>query len=75
VEDRRGLSLPPDVEGFRTRRINLTFRHVPPRDVVPFARLAPEAREDVRGYVETLAASSSFFRAALDAERRTSDQA
>jgi alkylated DNA repair dioxygenase AlkB len=67
VEDKRGLDLPPRVDGFRTRRINLTFRFVPPADIVPFARLGAEAREDVRGYVEALSARAPFWRDALAA--------
>lgn len=67
VEDRQRLDLAPRVEGFRTRRINLTFRYVPEADVVPFSALSPAAREDVRGYVATLAGSSAHWRAALQA--------
>lgn len=66
VEDRQGISLPPAIEGFRTRRINLTFRYVPDRDVVAFAQLGERARDDVRDYVAELARHSSFYRAALD---------
>jgi alkylated DNA repair dioxygenase AlkB len=65
VEDRGDLDLPPRIDGFRTRRVNLTFRFVPDRDVVPFHRLAPAAREDVRGYVEELARHSPHFARAL----------
>lgn len=65
VDRRQKVSLPPDIEGFRTRRINFTFRFVPREHVIPFAKLGAEAREDVRGYVEALAQSSEFFRAAL----------
>jgi hypothetical protein len=36
---------------------------------VPFAALSPEARDDVRDYVATLAASSGFFAQALASER------
>jgi len=65
VEDRQDLALPPHIDGFRTRRVNLTFRFVPDRDVVPFHRLAARARDDVRDYVTTLAAHSAHFRRAL----------
>lgn len=65
VEDRAHLELPPAIDGFRTRRVNLTFRFVPDRDVVPFHRLGAEAREDVRGYVEELARHSPYFQRAL----------
>ncbi len=62
VEDKGALDLAPMVEGFRTRRINLTLRYVPPRDIVPFARLGAQARADVRGYVEALAEGSGWWR-------------
>ncbi len=66
VDDKRGLSLPPAIAGFRTRRVNLTFRYVPDEYVVPFAKLSPAARDDVRDYVATLAESSAFWRAQRD---------
>lgn len=50
-----------EIENFETRRINLTFRYVPTEHVTPFRRLSPEAQEDVRGYMQKLAAHSSFF--------------
>ncbi len=65
VENKHDHDLPPKIEGFRTRRVNFTFRYVPDEHVVPFARLAPAAREDVRDYVATLAQSSRFFADAL----------
>jgi alkylated DNA repair dioxygenase AlkB len=65
VDDRKKLELPPAIPGFRTRRVNFTFRHVPAAHVVPLARLGEQAREDVRGYVEELAGGSTFWREAL----------
>ncbi|MEZ4360830.1 MAG: alpha-ketoglutarate-dependent dioxygenase AlkB [Kofleriaceae bacterium] len=69
VEAKRDLSLGPAIDGFRTRRINLTLRHVPERDVVAFAELPDAARRDVREYVAELAAHSHFFARALASER------
>ena len=69
VDDKLHLDLPPAIEGFRTRRVNFTFRYVPDEHVVPFAALPPEARDDVRDYVATLAAGSPFFAQALASER------
>jgi hypothetical protein len=63
VEDKLALSLPPAIDGFRTRRVNFTFRYVPDEHVVPFAALPAAAREDVREYVATLAQSSAFWAA------------
>jgi alkylated DNA repair dioxygenase AlkB len=75
VDDKRALDLPPRVDGFRTRRVNFTFRYVPDEHVVPFAALPAAARDDVRGYVRELAASSTFFAAALaDDEKRTAER-
>jgi alkylated DNA repair dioxygenase AlkB len=61
VEDKRGLDLPPRVPGFRTRRINLTFRYVPEAHIVDYAALRPAARADVAGYVRELAEHSPFW--------------
>ncbi len=71
VDDKQHLSLPPPIDGFRTRRVNFTFRYVPDEHVVPFARLSPAARDDVRDYVATLATHSRFFADALASESRT----
>jgi DNA oxidative demethylase len=65
VDRRNGIELPPSIEGFRTRRINFTFRYVPAAHVAPFERLKPSAQSAVRGYVEELARSSEFFATAL----------
>jgi len=65
VDDKAGITLEPRIDGFRTRRINLTFRYVPEADVVPFARLSERARGDVREYVVELARHSPFFKKAL----------
>jgi alkylated DNA repair dioxygenase AlkB len=69
VDDKQELDLPPAIDGFRTRRVNFTFRYVPDEHVVPFAELPPAARDDIRDYVATLAASSPFFAQALASER------
>lgn len=65
VDTRAGHLLAPELPDFKTRRINLTFRYVPDAHVTPYARLSPEAREDVRPYMETLAQHSAFFRKEL----------
>jgi alkylated DNA repair dioxygenase AlkB len=72
VDGRGAPNLGPEVPDFRTRRINLTFRHVPPAHVSPFASRGAAAREAVRPYVETLARHSTFFADALAAEGRVS---
>jgi alkylated DNA repair protein (DNA oxidative demethylase) len=65
VDKKLGVELPPAIDGFRTRRINFTFRYVPDDHVVRFQDLGAEARADVAPYVEELARSSAFFRAEL----------
>ena len=65
VDNKHELDLPPAIEGFRTRRINFTFRYVPDEHVTPFAQLPAAARDDVRDYVATLAESSAFWKRAL----------
>jgi alkylated DNA repair dioxygenase AlkB len=65
VDRRAKIELPPRVEGFRTRRINFTFRYVPDQHVVPFAKLGAGARRDVEDYVATLAESTTFWKRAL----------
>jgi alkylated DNA repair dioxygenase AlkB len=59
------LDLPPHINGFRTRRVNFTFRFVPRAHIVPFSALDEPARSDVRPYVEELARHSRFFESAL----------
>jgi len=65
VDDKHDLDLPPKIAGFRTRRINLTFRYVPDEHVVAYRDLPPRERDDVRDYVTTLARSSAFFAEAV----------
>jgi hypothetical protein len=67
VDTRSGIELPPAIDGFRSRRVNFTFRYVPDAHVTPFARLSPIARADVEDYVTELARYSPFFAAALAA--------
>lgn len=66
VDRRDGVSLPPELPDFRTRRVNFTFRYVPDADVIPFAALSARSREKVEPYVRELAERSPFFRRALD---------
>lgn len=65
-EDQHHFDLP--VEGFRIRRVNLTLRYVPDANIVRFAEMSELAREEVRGYVQTLAEHSPFFARELAGE-------
>lgn len=67
VDRRDGHRFKLDVEGFETRRVNLTFRYVPEAHVAPYARLSAEDASDVRGYMETLAVRAPFFASELAA--------
>ncbi len=66
VDRKLRCEFPPAVEGFRTRRINFTFRYVPDDHVVPFERLSAEKQADIVPYVRELAARSPFFARALE---------
>lgn len=68
VDTRAGEQFQLQVSDFETRRVNLTFRYVPDRDVVPFAQLPAPSRDDVRGYMQTLAEHSEFFARELASE-------
>jgi alkylated DNA repair dioxygenase AlkB len=59
--EKTDATIGPAIEGFRTRRVNLTFRYVPDAHVVPFSELAPAARAHVRAYVQELARYSDFW--------------
>ena len=61
VDHREGRRFALNVTDFQTRRVNFTFRYVPDEHVVPAARLSPQARGDVDGYLAELAQHSSFF--------------
>jgi alkylated DNA repair dioxygenase AlkB len=61
VDDKGKLDLPPAIDGFRTRRVNFTFRYVPDEHVVAYGKLPPRAREDVREYVERLAKHAPYW--------------
>jgi len=69
VDRKLGAEFPPTIEGFHTRRINLTFRYVPPAHVTPFARLSEPTKQDILPYVEELARHSRFFARALTSSR------
>ncbi len=65
VEDKRDENLGPDIPGFRTRRINFTFRYVPEEHIFPWRSLPLPLQEDTREYVRELANHSSFYRQLL----------
>lgn len=66
VDHKKGLNLPPEIEGFSTRRINLTFRYVPDEHIYDLSELPKEKVEDILPYITQLAKESKFFRDQLD---------
>jgi len=66
VETKGGPELPSiQIPNFETRRLNLTFRFVPPEHIHPAADLPKPAQEDILCYVRELAQTSSFWCAQL----------
>jgi DNA oxidative demethylase len=61
VDRREGHLFPLNVDDFEARRVNFTFRYVPDRHIVPYAKLSQEAARDVKDYMKQLARHSSFF--------------
>jgi alkylated DNA repair dioxygenase AlkB len=61
VDKKMGVELPLEIENFKVRRINFTFRYVPKKDWVKFKDLPVGLKEDVTPYVEELAKYSPFF--------------
>lgn len=70
VDRRTGAHIEVYTPGFDTRRVNLTFRFVPPEHVHPWHELPDTAKEDTRRYVVALAEHSEHWRHALQAGAR-----
>jgi alkylated DNA repair dioxygenase AlkB len=70
VEKKYTGTFPSQVTRFKTRRVNFTFRFVPPQDIVPYSNLPAKAAEDVEEYMKELAKNSRFFARALKARGR-----
>ncbi len=65
VDDKTGWRLKSPVQGFETRRLNLTFRYVPREHWVDYKDLPAELAQDVRPYMQELAMHSDHFKKAL----------
>jgi DNA oxidative demethylase len=65
VENKRQEELGPVIEGFKTRRINFTFRYVPEEHILDFNQLPLHLQQDIRPYVEKLSQSSDFYKKLL----------
>lgn len=63
VTKAQGPSLPPiSIEGFETRRINLTFRYVPPQHIKPLRDLPLDLMNDIQEYTDQLSEHSTFWK-------------
>lgn len=65
VEDKNKSHFAKHIDGYRSRRINLTFRYVPREHIMPLARFPKHLIDDVRGYVTEIAKNSIHFQNVL----------
>jgi alkylated DNA repair protein (DNA oxidative demethylase) len=73
VTKAQGPGLPPTpIEGFETRRINLTFRYVPPVHIKPLHRFPQDLMSDILGYVQMLSKTSGYWKRELETLARKS---
>ena len=61
VEKKGGFDFPIQVENFKTRRINFTFRYVPEKHILRIQDFPVPLREDLLPYLKKLAEHSAFF--------------
>lgn len=67
VEDKKAHQFTLNLEGFDTRRINLTFRYVPDHHIYEARKFPATSIEDVLPYIDELALKSETFqKIALD---------
>jgi len=59
--------MPKVLDGFELRRVSVSFRFVPQQHIKAFRDYSAPAQAELKHYVETLASSSPYFRAELDA--------
>ncbi len=62
VEDKRNEKIGPEIENFKTRRINFTFRYVPEEHIYPLHLLPVGQQADIRPYLEKLSDSSRYYK-------------
>lgn len=65
VEDKKKKEFEDHLTNYRTRRINLTFRYVPVKDILDYKELPSERIRDTKGYVEVLSKTSDFWKGVL----------
>lgn len=62
VENKRNEVFPPQIVGFKTRRVNFTFRYVPREHFFDWKDATPPIKSDVRIYMDELAKKSAYFK-------------
>jgi alkylated DNA repair protein (DNA oxidative demethylase) len=65
VEEKRNELIGPEIDHFKTRRINFTFRYVPEEHIYRLRDLPKEKIQDITPYLQTLARSSSYFKSLI----------
>lgn len=65
VDRKQGLEKPMLIEGFETRRLNLTFRYVPNEHIIDYKDLPENLQQDILPYMQELAKFSKHFAAEL----------
>jgi DNA oxidative demethylase len=71
VEDKGHHNFDINVEDYKTRRINFTFRYVPTDHIQPLNRFPAELKNDIDPYVLQLAQRSEHFRIAAQQVQST----
>jgi hypothetical protein len=65
VENKKQVKVGPVIDGFKTRRINFTFRYVPEEHIYQLKDLPLPLQKDINPYLEKLAQTSSFWRKSI----------
>lgn len=66
VDNKNNIKFIDHLEGYRTRRINLTFRFVPVKDIIDYKFFPQNKKDDINEYVKIQAKNSNFFKQFLE---------
>lgn len=66
VDRKNKESFPFEIENFKTRRVNFTFRFVPPEHIIDLHQLPEGDLVDVLPMIQQLAETDSFFKQAIN---------
>jgi len=61
VETKSNITIGPEIQNFKTRRINFTFRYVPEEHIYEANKLPKPLQEDITPYIQTLSEYSIFW--------------